>query len=204
MRGQFPRTKDDTMRVEPTGLQDSWQIFPTTIPDYRGSFSTFIVTDQLRDETGIDMAALKQESRSRSHYGVLRGMHTRINNGEAKLVTCTRGSVYDVIVDLRPWSPTFLQFKGFHLDALEPSFLYVPPFFAHGFQATGPGQDANDFTYRLTATWGPSEERAINPLDPDLAIAWPIADLIVSEKDQNAPFLATVKDDLGNWFSQPA
>jgi dTDP-4-dehydrorhamnose 3,5-epimerase len=79
----------------------------------------------------------------------------------------------------------------------------VPPFFAHGFQATGPGTDANDFTYRLTATWGPSEERAINPLDPDLSIEWPIADLVISEKDKNAPLLSQVKDELHDWFRKP-
>jgi dTDP-4-dehydrorhamnose 3,5-epimerase len=121
--------------------------------------------------------------------GTLRGMHYQIPPAaETKLVRCTKGAIYDVIIDLRPDSPTYLQHFGVELTADNRRALYVPEMFAHGYQAL---TDGAEVIYQVGEFYTPGYERGIRYDDPTFAIEWPIPVTVMSEKDQSwAPFEA--------------
>jgi dTDP-4-dehydrorhamnose 3,5-epimerase len=117
--------------------------------------------------------------------GTLRGMHYQLSPyEESKLVRCTRGAVYDVIIDLRPESPTFKQWVGVELTADNYRMLFVPERFGHGYITL---QDNTDVTYQVTQYYTPGAERGIRWNDPEFNIAWPIEPLVMSEKDKQMP-----------------
>jgi dTDP-4-dehydrorhamnose 3,5-epimerase len=117
--------------------------------------------------------------------GTIRGMHYQIEPAtETKLVRCTGGAVYDVIVDLRPGSPTYLQHVGVELTADNRRQLYVPGMFAHGYLTLCDGAEVS---YQVGEFYTPGYERGIRYNDPALAIPWPIAIEVVSEKDASWP-----------------
>lgn len=117
--------------------------------------------------------------------GTLRGMHYQIPPAaETKLVRCTKGAIYDVIIDLRPDSPTYLQHFGVELTADNRRALYVPELFAHGYQAL---TDDAEVVYQVGEFYTPGYERGIRYDDPTFAIAWPIPVTVMSEKDQSWP-----------------
>lgn len=136
---------------------------------------------------GIDPNGFVQDSVSRSAKGVLRGLHLRRGRGEAKLVRCSYGVVFDVIVDLRNSSPTFRNWKSFVLRGDEQASLYVPAGCAHGFQAL---TEPADVAYRMDREHDPSEDVTIAYDDPDLAIPWPLPVTAMSQRDRFAPPLA--------------
>ena len=129
-----------------------------------------------------------QDNFSVSKFGVIRGLHYQVEPYEQdKLVSCTLGSIFDVAVDLRPDSKTFGKWFGIKLSATNRKQLLIPKGFAHGLQALEAGSQA---CYKITVNYAPDFERCINPLDPSLAIKWPIKDdVILSSKDSNAPML---------------
>jgi dTDP-4-dehydrorhamnose 3,5-epimerase len=171
-------------------------IEPRVFPDERGWFcETF--SAKRYEAAGIDHRALVQDNHSRSVRRVIRGLHTRSELCEAKLVRCARGAVWDVAVDLRPWSPTFGRWQAFELDDREQRQVFIPPGFAHGFQAL---TDVADVCYRVDAYYDPSVMLAIAWDDPDLDIPWPLADPILSEQDRAAPRLAEVRGELTTWY----
>jgi dTDP-4-dehydrorhamnose 3,5-epimerase len=134
-----------------------------------------------------------QDNHSRSAKGVLRGMHFALD-GQAKLVRCARGSIFDVVVDLRRESPTYGQWEGFVLDDTEHRQLYVPGGFAHGFCVTS---EVADVTYKVSTYYDPEIERAIAYDDPDVGIEWPAGlELKVSQRDGQAPRLADVAPEI--------
>jgi dTDP-4-dehydrorhamnose 3,5-epimerase len=136
---------------------------------------------------GIDPNAFAQDSVSRSAKGVVRGLHLRSSQGEAKLVRCSYGVIFDVVVDLRPSSPTHRNIEFFELSGDTQVTLYVPAGCAHGFQAlTAPA----DVSYRIDRPYDPAEDVTIAFDDPDLAIPWPLPVTLVSARDQHAPSLA--------------
>jgi dTDP-4-dehydrorhamnose 3,5-epimerase len=115
--------------------------------------------------------------------GTLRGMHfQRPPHAESKLVRVTRGHLFDVIVDLRPESPTFLEWEGFHLRAEENKTVYVPEGFAHGCLSLA---DDTEFTYIVTAFYTPGAEGGFSHADPEVGIEWPAEVLHISEKDRS-------------------
>ena len=136
---------------------------------------------------GIDPAAFAQDSLSRSRRGVVRGMHVRSGDGEAKLVRCSYGAIFDVIVDLRPASPTYRNWESFELRDDEQISLYVPAGCAHGFQAL---TDPADVSYRIDRPHDPTEDVSIAYDDPELAIPWPLTMTIMSQRDHLACSLA--------------
>ena len=146
---------------------------------------------------GIDHASLIEENHSRSSRGVLRGLHTRSERREAKLVRVVRGRVFDVVVDLRPGSPTFLQWRSFVLDDADHVQIRIPAGCAHGFQALS---DEADVCYKVDAPYDPDHDAAVAWNDPDLAIPWPLPDPILSERDRNAPGLVELRPHLTDWF----
>ncbi len=120
-------------------------------------------------------------------------MHFALD-GQAKLVRCARGSIFDVVVDLRRESPTYGQWEGFVLDDTDHRQLYVPGGFAHGFCVTS---EVADVTYKVSTYYDPEVERAIAYDDPDVGISWPEGlELQVSERDRTAPRLEDVAPEL--------
>jgi dTDP-4-dehydrorhamnose 3,5-epimerase len=127
-----------------------------------------------------------QDNHSRSRLGVLRGMH--FQPGQAKLVRCARGSILDVLVDIRPGSETFGQWEGFPLDDESHHELYVPDGFAHGFVVTS---ETADVVYKVSTYYDPDAESGFRYDDPEVGIEWPAGiELQVSERDRDAPLLS--------------
>jgi dTDP-4-dehydrorhamnose 3,5-epimerase len=169
----------------PTGLEGIGLIEPEVHRDQRGFLvETFREADFA--ELGLD-ARFVQDNYSRSRGGIVRGIH--MQGGQAKLVRCTHGRIWDVAVDLRPESPTYRRWEGHELDDRSHRQLFIPPGFGHGFCVLS---DEADVAYRLSTYYDPALEVGIAWNDPDLAIEWPLADPIVSERDRNAPSLAEI------------
>lgn len=156
--------------------------------DSRGFFCRTFDVDVARS-AGIDPDCFTQDSVSRSSLGVVRGLHLRRGSGESKLVRCSFGSVYDVIVDLRPSSPTYGNSESFVLRGEEQVSLYIPAGCAHGFQALS---EPADVSYRIDRPHDPTEDLTIAFDDPDLAIPWPLPVTAMSERDRMAPQLSAV------------
>ncbi|RBM21297.1 dTDP-4-dehydrorhamnose 3,5-epimerase [Prauserella sp. PE36] len=159
---------------------------PTPHVDARGFFSRTFDREVVRS-VGIDPDGFAQDSLSRSAKGVIRGMHLRSGRGEAKLVRCSYGEVFDVVVDLRPDSPTHRNIEFFQLSGDTQVTVYVPAGCAHGFQAL---TEPADVSYRIDRPHDPAEDVAIAHDDPELAIPWPLPPTLLSERDRLAPSLA--------------
>ncbi|WP_330254638.1 dTDP-4-dehydrorhamnose 3,5-epimerase [Nocardia sp. NBC_00565] len=173
------------MRIEQTDLADVLVLVPEPYRDDRGLFTrTFDAAefDAHLDAPGT-AATFGQDSQSRSARGVIRGMHGRSGRGEAKLVRCAHGAVHDVLIDIRPASPTFGRQRAFRLDDEEFRHLYVPPGFLHGFQAL---TTTADVCYRIDRAHDPAEDIGVAYDDPELAIAWPLPVTVVSARDRAA------------------
>lgn len=172
------------MRIEPAGLSGVIVLVPEPFHDDRGLFTRTFDADEFDGWAGAGTSArFVQDSQSRSRRGVIRGMHGRRGRGEAKLVRCARGAVHDVLVDIRPDSPTFGRHEAFRLDDEEFRHLYVPPGFLHGFQAL---TDEADVCYRIDRPHDPAEDVGVAHDDPDLAIDWPHPVGVVSARDAAA------------------
>ncbi|WP_067570895.1 dTDP-4-dehydrorhamnose 3,5-epimerase [Nocardia acidivorans] len=170
------------MRIETTELADVLVLTPEPFRDGRGLFTRTFDAEEFDahlEQPGFS-ASFVQDSQSRSYRGVVRGMHGRAGRGEAKLVRCAHGAVHDVLVDIRPNSPTFGRQEAFALDDSDFRTLYVPPGFLHGFQAVSA---VADVCYRINRPHDPAEDIGIAYDDPDLAIGWPQPVTVVSDRD---------------------
>ncbi len=134
-----------------------------------------------------------QDNHSRSGRGVIRGMHFALPPGQAKLVRCVRGTIFDVCVDVRKRSPTFGEWEGFELDDQACRMLYIPVGFAHGYCVTS---EIADVAYKCSDYYDPAREREISLNDPDIGIDWPVGRREISSRDAAAPRLRDVIDDL--------
>jgi dTDP-4-dehydrorhamnose 3,5-epimerase len=133
--------------------------------------------------------------------GTVRGMHFQIPPAaETKLVRCTRGAILDIIVDLRPESPTYLQHVAVELNEDNQLALYVPERFAHGYQVLC---DKTDTSYQVGEFYSPPHERALRYDDPRLGLTWPLPMTVISDKDRNAPLLETWVDRLEQEMTLP-
>jgi dTDP-4-dehydrorhamnose 3,5-epimerase len=156
-------------------------------PDVHGDERGFLVETfraEAMKRVGIDVDFV-QENHSRSAARVLRGLH--LQRGQAKLVRCARGRIFDVAVDLRPGSPTYKRWEGYELDDVEHRQLFLPDGFGHGFCVLS---EEADVIYRLSSYYDPDRESGIAWDDPEVAVHWPISDPILSERDRGAPRLA--------------
>ena len=180
------------MQVIPTRLDGPKLIHPTVHGDSRGFFAeTF--RESVLTEAGIAHDWV-QENHSRSARGVVRGMHFQTEPGQDKLVRCARGTIVDVVVDLRRGSPTFGEWEAFELSDENMAQIYVPTGFAHGFVVTS---EIADVIYKCSWYYVAETEGGIRYDDPDVGIEWPSGlDLTVSDRDANAPRLADIKDEL--------
>jgi dTDP-4-dehydrorhamnose 3,5-epimerase len=180
------------MNVSPTRLDGPLLIEPTVHGDPRGFFVETYRQSVLADH-GIDSDWV-QENHSRSRRGVVRGMHFQTDPGQEKLVRCARGSIVDVLVDVRRGSPTYAQWEAVELNDENMAQLYVPLGFAHGFAVTS---DIADVVYKCSWYYVAETEKGIRYDDPEVAIDWPAGlELQPSERDANAPFLRDVGDEL--------
>jgi dTDP-4-dehydrorhamnose 3,5-epimerase len=183
------------MQPTPTRLPGLVILEPAVFPDERGFF-TETYRREWHAELGLPAEEqFIQDNHSRSSRGVVRGMHFHIGSGVAKLVRCARGRIVDINVDLRRGSPTYGQWEGVELDDESMRELYVPVGFAHGFCVLS---DVADVLYKQTAYYDPAVERGIAWDDPEIGIEWPLPldELIVSERDKQAPKLAEVAAEL--------
>ncbi|HVX47407.1 MAG TPA: dTDP-4-dehydrorhamnose 3,5-epimerase [Mycobacteriales bacterium] len=175
------------MQVDESEIAGLRIFLPAPHVDDRGFFSRTFDAEVVR-AAGIDPGGFAQDSISRSHRGVLRGLHLRGGAGESKLVRCSYGAIFDVVVDLRRGSPTFGKWQSFDLDDSGQVSIYIPGGCAHGFQALS---EPADVSYRIDRPHDPSEDIAIAHDDPDLGIPWPLPITGMSDRDRAARPLAT-------------
>jgi dTDP-4-dehydrorhamnose 3,5-epimerase len=164
-------------------------------PQVHGDERGFFVETFSRDawaEIGV-AAEFIQHNHSRSAKGTLRGLHFQTEPGQAKLLRCSRGKIFDVAVDLRRNSPTYGQWEGHVLDDEKHRQLYVPIGFAHGFAVLS---DVADVTYLVSSLYDPATESGIAWNDPDIGVEWPVEAPLLSERDTSAPRLSEVADTL--------
>jgi dTDP-4-dehydrorhamnose 3,5-epimerase len=181
------------MKVTPVAQIAGVLLFePTPHVDERGFFSRTFDADVAR-EAGVDPCGFAQDSLSRSARGVIRGLHLRSGRGEAKLVRCSYGAIFDVVVDLRQESPTYLNWASFELRDTEQTSLFIPAGCAHGFQAL---TEPADVSYRIDRPHDPSEDVSIAFDDPELGIEWPLPVSIMSRRDHDARSLKTAISGL--------
>ncbi len=181
--------------VRPLALDGVVEIRPTKFGDPRGFFSE-VWNRELMAEAGLDIAFVQDNHSYSAAKGVLRGLHFQIAPAaQYKLVRVSRGSIFDVAVDIRRSSPTFGQWIGAVISAELWNQLLVPPGFAHGFVTL---EDHCEVQYKVSAPYRPELERAIRFDDPAIGIDWPIASdqLLLSEKDRSAPLLAAIGTDF--------
>lgn len=177
------------LRRLPTELSEVALLEPEVHGDERGFLVETFRESQL-PELGVDVSFV-QDNHSRSRGPVLRGIH--MQRGQAKLVRCPGGRIWDVAVDLRPDSPTYKRWEGHELDGERHRQLYIPAGFGHGFCLLS---DEADVIYRLSTYYDPELESGVAWDDPDLGIEWPISDPTLSERDRSAPKLAELAASL--------
>jgi dTDP-4-dehydrorhamnose 3,5-epimerase len=174
----------------PTSLSGPLLLAPAVHGDARGFFLETYRRSTLA-ELGVQDEFI-QHNHSRSRGGVVRGMH--FQPGMAKLVRCARGTIYDVLVDLRRGSPTFGQWEGFELNDVMHHLLYCPDGFAHGFCVLS---EEADVVYLTSAYYDSQLESGFAYDDPDVGIEWPAGlELVPSGRDAGAPSLAAITDSL--------
>ena len=182
------------MRFLPTNLPGVVVVEPRVIRDERGFFLESY--HQAKFRTGGIDATFVQDNHSRSSRGTLRGLHAQLRDPQGKLVRVVAGEVWDVAVDIRRGSPTFARWVGVPLSAATLRALWVPPGFAHGFCVLS---EHAEVEYKCTALYNPGDELVIAWNDPELAIAWPLREPLLSPRDRAAPRLAEVRDRLPVW-----
>jgi dTDP-4-dehydrorhamnose 3,5-epimerase len=170
-----------------TILKGAYLIDLQLLEDERGFFARSFCQNEFSArnlKTNIAQCNTSYNSRK----GTLRGMHFQLlPKAEAKLVRCTRGSIYDVIIDLRPGSPTFCSWTAAELTAGNRRSLYVPEGFAHGFQTL---EDGSEVFYQMFEYYSPEHASGVRWNDPAFGITWPVENPIVSEKDRSYPLFS--------------
>ena len=172
------------MVITETELKGAFVIDLEPFEDVRGFFAR-AWSDWEFEAAGLNARFVESNISFNEKKGTLRGMHFQLPPyDQTKLVRCTRGSIYDVIVDLRPASPTFKQWVAKELSAENHVILYVPGEFAHGYQTL---EDHSEVSYQTTAYYAPEHGRGVRWNDPAFNISWPIDDLVIIERDRDYP-----------------
>lgn len=173
------------MIFKETSLKGAFIIEPERIRDHRGFFARAWCKKEF-EAHGLNPRLVQINLSFNKNRGTLRGMHYQTApHEEAKLFRCTRGAIYDVIIDLQPESPTYLEWLGVELTADNRKMLYVPENFAQGYQTL---TDNTEVFYQVSQFYSPESERGVRWDDPAFGIKWPETDnLMISEKDKNWP-----------------
>jgi len=168
------------MEFIPTKFKDAWLIKPKVFQDNRGFFFESY-SKQAFEDHGIKSEFVQDNHSMSVSRGVLRGIHFQVPpHAQAKLVRVSRGSVHDVIVDLRRDSPTYGQWEGYDLSAENFLMLFVPRGFGHGFCTL---KDGTEFLYKVDDFYAPECDSGLIWNDPTLGIAWPVKEPVLSDKD---------------------
>lgn len=168
------------MTFTPTPLDGSYIITLDPVEDERGWFARYFCKNEF-DKIGHKDEWLQMNHSFSANKGTLRGMHFQVTPyREIKLVRCIRGSVYDVIIDLRKGSPTFLKWFSLQLSASNKTMIYIPAGFAHGFQCL---EDECELLYHHTAFYQPGSESGLRYDDPAIGIEWPLPVTVLSARD---------------------
>lgn len=172
------------MKFTETNLKGAFIVGIEKLNDDRGFFARSWCQREFED-LGLTSRVLQANVSYNRQKGTLRGMHYQIAPyQECKLVRCTSGAIYDVIIDLRPDSPTYKQWTGVELTADNYAMLFVPEDFAHGFQTL---TDTTEITYQVSQFYTPGSEKGIRFDDPTFDIQWPQEVTIISDKDRTWP-----------------
>lgn len=170
------------MRLTPTKLKDAWIVEVEQLEDERGFFARTWCQQEFSDR-GLDANLVQCSISFNKKAGTLRGMHFQLPPfAETKLVRCTQGAIYDVIIDLRQDSETFLQWVGVELTAENRKAFYVPKGFAHGFQTLA---DNTEVFYQISEVYAPDYARGLRWDDPTFKITWPKPVAVISIRDRN-------------------
>ena len=178
------------MIFTPTPLAGAYIIEPRKIEDERGFFARILCNDEFaKHDLKLD---LPQTNMARTYCrGTLRGLHFQEPpHAEVKIVRCTKGAIYDVIVDLRPEAPTFTSWFGLELSEDNFKALYVPEGFAHGYLTLA---DNSEIYYHTSKSYHPASATGVRYDDPEFEICWPIGISVVSRQDREWPDFATRK-----------
>ncbi len=176
------------MQFTETKLKDAFIIDLELKQDYRGFFARIFCQKEF-EARGLKSLVAQCNLSFNYKKGTLRGMHYQIPPAtETKLIRCIKGAIYDVIVDMRPNSPTYLQHIGVELNDQNRRALYVPEMFAHGYQAL---TEETEVIYQVSEFYTPNTEKGLRYDDPLLKIEWPLPVSEISEKDSKWPFLST-------------
>ena len=174
------------MRFTETAIAGAWMIAPTPFEDDRGRFMRAWCAQEFKDH-GLEFVPVQANMGFSRRKGTVRGMHLQDAPAlEAKLVRCTRGAIFDVVLDLRPESPSYGEWHGTELSAENGRMLYVPERCAHGLQTLA---DDTEIHYLTSGFYGPASVRGRRFDDPAFNIRWPLAPTVVSEQDLNWPLV---------------
>lgn len=174
------------MHYSETGLEGAWLVDLDPHHDYRGNFARVFDAKEFA-ERGFPLDVAQANMSYNYRAGTLRGLHYQVEPAlEAKFIRCVRGALYDVIVDMRPDSSTYLQWFGATLSAMNGRALYVPEMFAHAYLTL---TDDVLAYYQVSQYYTPGTERGLRYDDPALGITWPAEPILVSEKDRSWPLL---------------
>ena len=174
------------MKIERLEIEGAWIARSHVHSDERGFFREWFKSGDTALATGREFY-VAQSNVSVSHKGVLRVIHYSLaTGGQAKWITCVSGSIWDVIVDIRPSSPTYKKWVGVSLSGSSGDAVLISEGLGHGFISL---EDHSTVAYLVTSPYSPTDEYEINPFDPDLNIEWPVQSPRMSAKDMNAPDL---------------
>lgn len=174
------------MKITPLAIPDVILIEPQVFGDERGFFFESFNAREFFELTGVS-AAFVQDNHSKSSKGVMRGLHYQLPpHSQGKLVRVARGEVFDVAVDIRRESPTYGKWVGQVLTGKNKKQMWIPEGFAHGFLTLS---DTAEFLYKTTSYYAPEFERCIRWNDPLINVAWPLKEVILSDKDQDGQSL---------------
>jgi dTDP-4-dehydrorhamnose 3,5-epimerase len=182
------------VRIERTELPEVLVLEPRVFRDDRGFLYESFNVDVFARHADVGLpTSFVQDNHSRSTERVLRGLHYQQHHPQGKLVTCVRGEIFDVAVDIRVGSPTFGKWTGLTLNGDTPRYVWIPAGFAHGFCTLSP---VADIMYKCTAVYSAEDDRGVLWSDETIGIAWPVRDPILSAKDQRLAALEPARTDL--------
>ena len=176
---------NNKLNITQTNFKDLYIVESNSFKDERGAFSRVYCENEMHDIFG---KSIKQINHSMTKAkGTVRGLHFQYEpHSEIKMVKCIKGSVFDVVVDIRKNSPTFLKYFSIELTQENQKMIYIPKGFAHGFQTL---EDDTELLYFHSSIYKPSKEGALNVIDPLLNIKWPLEIINLSKRDEAHKFL---------------
>ena len=174
------------LEVSELEIKGSWLINSPTYGDDRGFFREWFKAEEIEERIHNNFS-VAQANLSRSKKGVVRGIHfSTAPKGQAKWVTCASGAIWDVVIDIRPNSPTYKKWVAQELRAEKGQSVFISEGLGHAFVAL---EDDSVISYLLSTPYSPEFEMAINPLDPEIGIKWPLPSLQLSSRDESAPMI---------------